>query len=307
MCKILIVDNDAVSLDTLKAALSAYNITTVTKYSDAFGAYDLYKPDISIVSASMDNYAGLSVIHHIADNGGGTMPSRLCAMLDSYDLKNTNAAYSAGANDIFVKPLHVNYVVMRIQDMYASYRLYKLDKLNAFKWNTLLDLFPDPVTITKYSNGEYIYVNQAYRDRISKPIERIIGNNAIDIGVMSNLERRKLIAALADTGFVKNMELEYLSNGATYNISISAQVFEVDGTKYILSVARDLTEQKKMMARNSVLRAAVDHTAFRDRLAKMRSTTEELQDRARFIQAGEVILPDEYRSPSRGDEEATDS
>jgi PAS domain S-box-containing protein len=258
-------------------------------------------PDITIVSISLEGYSGLTVISAIADMIAGDKTKRLFAMINHMSKPDTSAAFSSGATDIIWKPIFPEFLVRRFNDTLASIALYKTARAASVKWNTLLDLFPDPVTITEFDTGTYIHVNQAYLERARLPLERIIGRTPMELGVLSKDERDKLLDGLKDGARVHGLPLVYREHGVEHHLEVSASVFTESGKTYVLSVTRDITDRVEMVRRNDLLREAVDSVKFRETLSKIHSDIIQLQREAEEMQY-EGLSRSGDRAPSGGDE-----
>jgi PAS domain S-box-containing protein len=289
MCKILIVDSDITTFDAVARAIPDAEIQNIVYSKMAGDIYRDFAPDIALVSLQVDDCYGFSVVHELADMGAGRMPKRLVAINSDQSDESVSAAFAAGASDIISKPLHPRFVESRIRDMIAVMRMFKDKRNTEIKWDAMFDIFPDPVTITHFDTGEYANVNRAFLNNVNLSIEDVVGKTPVSLGIMLEEDRIRLLNALSRVGEVKGLEIPYYNNGKEYLLALSARVFESHGKKYILSITRDLTTQRDIMARNEILRESVDNHLFKQKLGAMRARTATLRGKVDILRG--VTVP----------------
>lgn len=294
MCRILIVDSDSSTFEVVSSGVPDAEIKLVVEASCAAIEFRRFVPDITMVALQMEDCYGFSVVHAIADLGGGIMPRRLVAINSDSSDDTVNAAFSAGASDLMSKPLHPRFVESRVRDMIAVSKLYRDKRNTDIKWDAMFDIFPDPVTITHFDTGEYANVNRAFLNHVNMAVEDVVGKTPVSLGIMLEEDRQRLLNALSAVGEVKGLVIPYHNNGKEYVLSLSARVFESHGRKYILSITRDLTTQMDIMARNEVLRESVDNHKFKEKLGKMRAKTATLREKVDILRGVTVanVEPD---------------
>lgn len=120
----------------------------------------------------------------------------------------------------------------------------ELEKSNE-KFQNFFYLNPEPCSLTQ--NGNFIYVNQAYVDLMGYTKDELIGKNIIDLNIWDDPQNREtLVKELALTGYATNKELRFRTKmGDLLDILYSAQIIDINGEKSILSIMRNISEQKK--------------------------------------------------------------
>jgi PAS domain S-box-containing protein len=106
---------------------------------------------------------------------------------------------------------------------------------------------PIAMSIADMKDGRFLEANHNYeRDFGWKP-EDMIGHTSLEIGLWPDeFTRQQWVAALDRTGRVVDWETSWRhKNGERRQISISADVVELHGEKYILANVMDITERKK--------------------------------------------------------------
>lgn len=111
---------------------------------------------------------------------------------------------------------------------------------------SLLYLNPETTIVTKLSNGEFLYVNQAFVSAIGYSEDEVIGKTVLELDIWVDLhDRDKLFEELLKNGFARDKEYRFRTkSGNIISMSYAAQTIELNGEKCLLAVGRDITEQK---------------------------------------------------------------
>jgi PAS domain S-box-containing protein len=106
---------------------------------------------------------------------------------------------------------------------------------------------PDAITITRFSDGMYVSVNNGFTQIFGFTEEETIGKTPFDINMWHNPEDRKqFVAELKGKGLVENFEAKLCTkNGTLKDTLVSATLLELDGNTHILSTTKDITDRKK--------------------------------------------------------------
>src|SRR5262249_31145966 len=125
---------------------------------------------------------------------------------------------------------------------------------------------PVGLAVTRFSDGTFLEVNQAAMNFLGYGLNEMIGRTTIDLGLWPKLEERQLLLdELARNGSVRGREISFpTKQGNMVVCDYSAELFEVDGETYVLSVLLDITErrymEKALKANEELLRLFVKHT-----------------------------------------------
>jgi PAS domain S-box-containing protein len=105
---------------------------------------------------------------------------------------------------------------------------------------------PLPMSILTLSGGRYIDVNDAFVNVTGCNRSEILGRTSIDLGIWADpQEHRKVVKALFETGFVRDMEVRFnVKSGAVCIGLFSAELIELGGEKCVLTTTNDITERK---------------------------------------------------------------
>lgn len=125
---------------------------------------------------------------------------------------------------------------------------------------------PVGMAVTRFADGTFIEVNQAAMSFLGYALDEMIGKTTVELGLWPKLEvRQSLLDDLAYHGSVRGREYSFpTKEGKTVFCDYSAEVFEVGGEVYVLSVLVDITERRYMeqalKANEELLRLFVKHT-----------------------------------------------
>ena len=108
---------------------------------------------------------------------------------------------------------------------------------------------PHAITITRFSDGKHIEVNDAFCETIGYTAEEIIDHTAVELNIWVSLEdRNSLFNLLKKQGEVRNYEFEYRTKTGKIRTSLlSAELIEIGQEKCLISVSQDITERKRAL------------------------------------------------------------
>ena len=118
MTKVLIVDDDvqATTLFTKVLKMSGYDATPVNISAEAMQVAKDTTPDIILLDLMMPDPNGFEVCKMLrAESDLAHTPIIIITALD--DGESKEAAYAAGATDYMVKPLHMDVLTQRIENL----------------------------------------------------------------------------------------------------------------------------------------------------------------------------------------------
>ncbi|MBV9118639.1 MAG: EAL domain-containing protein [Acetobacteraceae bacterium] len=111
---------------------------------------------------------------------------------------------------------------------------------------------PDIIMLNTLSDGTLIDVNEAFLQTFGGTRASVIGRTTVDLQLWNGTPggREGLVAALRRTGRVRDMAHSVRTpSGEDIDLSIAAELLQVDGEELILSVLRDVTERRRAEAR----------------------------------------------------------
>jgi diguanylate cyclase (GGDEF)-like protein/PAS domain S-box-containing protein len=126
------------------------------------------------------------------------------------------------------------------------------------RYKTLFRTSPDALSLTRFSDGCYLDVNDGFERLFGWERQSIVGKTSKDIGIWRNWEdRSKLFKAIEGGGRCEGLEVELVKRNGDIAITlISAQVVVFGDQRCLLSITHDVTE------RQALLRALSDNEKF---------------------------------------------
>ncbi|MGQ7946618.1 PAS domain S-box protein [Flavobacterium sp. WC2509] len=105
----------------------------------------------------------------------------------------------------------------------------------------------DAFSISSFENGKIIDVNESFCNIYDYTKEEIIGKTSIELNLyFDKNDRTKFYEAVKANDFVKDHEIVMRKkNGEVVIVSISANILMLNNEKIMLSIARDITAQKR--------------------------------------------------------------
>ncbi len=109
------------------------------------------------------------------------------------------------------------------------------------------DTSPDVIAISREKDGVYIAVNEGFTSLTGYTNTEVLGKSVGELNIWNDpQDRQKLVLALEEDGYVKNLEAQFrLKDGTTRTGLLSARVIMLKGEPHVLSVTRDIEEWKR--------------------------------------------------------------
>jgi PAS domain S-box-containing protein len=134
---------------------------------------------------------------------------------------------------------------------------------------------PDGIVISRVSDGRLIEVNDRWTTLFGFSRQEAVGRTSVELNIYTRpLDRQHLISQVKAQGFIRNFEVEVRhKSGELFQVSMSVERVDIAGEQCMLSILRDITEQKRTEAalRESEQRysAIFDKSPFAIALTKM--------------------------------------
>jgi PAS domain S-box-containing protein len=116
------------------------------------------------------------------------------------------------------------------------------------KFTTVFRTSPDPIMITTLPDGKILEVNDSFLRLTGLSREIVLNSTAIELGLWTRLEdRQKLMQFIEVTGRVYNQEVKTVTQrGVALTVLLSSEKIELEGKDCLLTVAKDITERKRL-------------------------------------------------------------
>ncbi|MGA2404781.1 MAG: PAS domain S-box protein, partial [Syntrophobacteraceae bacterium] len=116
---------------------------------------------------------------------------------------------------------------------------------------------PVGTSISRLSDGQYADINDTFLRLFGCTREEVIGRNPLELGMWANPEdRARVVEILQEQGRIEDFETQFRrKSGEIRDVSISGEVIELAGQKYILGLTHDITERKRAKEEKEKLEA----------------------------------------------------
>jgi PAS domain S-box-containing protein len=107
---------------------------------------------------------------------------------------------------------------------------------------------PVGTSITRLSDGQCVDINDAFLGSFGYTREEVIGQNPLELGIWADPEDRgRMVEILQEQGRIQDFETQFRrKSGEIRDVLVSAELIEVAGQQYILGLAHDITERKRI-------------------------------------------------------------
>jgi len=114
-------------------------------------------------------------------------------------------------------------------------------------FKSFIENSPLALSITNLSDDKYILVNKAWEKLSGYSQSEAIGKTSLELKFWLDIkERQKFVDELRSIGSVNDLELKFrIKNGKIIPTLTSASIIDIEGSKYIITSIKDITEQKK--------------------------------------------------------------
>ncbi|WP_339531990.1 bifunctional diguanylate cyclase/phosphodiesterase [Pseudomonas mucidolens] len=123
-------------------------------------------------------------------------------------------------------------------------------RLSEQKFASVFRQCPDILVIARFSDGCLLEVNKAFEDQIGLSAEEVIGKTATELNIWGVQGVGPSLLKRVQTTSLRNLEMPFLrSNGQAFTGLISAEPFQLDATKALVVVVRDISQLKETQQR----------------------------------------------------------
>lgn len=125
------------------------------------------------------------------------------------------------------------------------------------RFSTIFHASPVGICLTRLANGQIIDANAVFLEILGYSREEVLKNHTQEMGMWAIPEdRHKVVQLLHEQGRILNIELKLRrKSGEIGETLVSAELIELAGERYILSMIQDITERKRDEAEKEKLQA----------------------------------------------------
>ncbi len=119
--------------------------------------------------------------------------------------------------------------------------------LSEEKFSKVFHSSPDYISITSLTDGTIVDINEGIVRDFYYTRDEIIGKPITELSLYTNLKNRDtFVELISKNGTVRDFETTFnTKSGEKINCILNAEIIELQGEKYIVTVTRDITEKKK--------------------------------------------------------------
>ncbi len=141
--------------------------------------------------------------------------------------------------------------------------------LSENKFSRLFKLSPDAISLTRVTDGTCIDINQGFSKILGWQEEEVIGRSLLDFGIWCrDGDWDRVVSDLGTHGEVNDLEVFFQRKEGNLIVGLySARLIQISGDDCILSIMRDITEQKK--SENEIIKSKEEWETTFDAMSDM--------------------------------------
>jgi len=114
-------------------------------------------------------------------------------------------------------------------------------------FSEVFHMSPIGLSITRIADGQYIDVNEAFLSLFGYEREEALSHTSLQLQTWASSEERdRMVKILQEQGRMQNIEAQYRrKSGEIFTALVSAELIDVGGERYSLSILQDITERKR--------------------------------------------------------------
>ncbi len=139
-------------------------------------------------------------------------------------------------------------ILWTAKDISAMKNFEEALRVSEEKFFKVYNYSPDATILVELDSGQYVEVNDAFVQLMGYERHEIIGPAVEGINIWVDIEERDAMLRKAmEKGKINNLETRFRAkNGDVFICLFSAEVLEIGGRRYLLSVTKDITGRKKI-------------------------------------------------------------
>jgi diguanylate cyclase (GGDEF)-like protein/PAS domain S-box-containing protein len=136
------------------------------------------------------------------------------------------------------------------RDVSERKRMEKVLLESEVEFNKVFNSGPDPIYIAELKEGYFVEVNDAWIEYTGYSREEALGHSCIDLGLWDIEWLTEMEEQVLAHGDIRNIETVLkIKSGELKTVLFSAELIEIGGEKFLLSVTKDITERTRMEQR----------------------------------------------------------
>ncbi|MGD2181494.1 diguanylate cyclase domain-containing protein [Lusitaniella coriacea] len=267
--QILIVEPKADAIDLLAPLLNQYGFQVQQAFTGqmALVLAQTELPDAILLDFEMPDLNGYRICERLKANPQ-TRDIPILLIGSKQSGWDKVKAFKIGCADCITKPFEVEEMLARIQNQLKAYSSLKLLfaqnqmlvaeirkrqeveqalRLSEEKFSKAFRCCPNPMTITRLSDGTHIEINETFCELTGYIPEEVVGRSAQELSLwVKGQDRDRLFKLLEQSGVVRNYEFAFRTKyGAERMALLSAEIINLRGENCLLALSHDITERVK--------------------------------------------------------------
>lgn len=137
--------------------------------------------------------------------------------------------------------------VVAVHDISERMRAERALRESEEKFSKAFHASAEAISITRADTGAFLDVNHGYEALIGRSRAEVVGHSALEVGMWwEPATRAPMMEKMRRDGTLRDYPIEVKNKaGDRLNVLFSADFIELGGERHIVSVARDVTEQRR--------------------------------------------------------------
>lgn len=248
-------------------------------------------PNAILLDFEMPDLNGYSICERLKANPQ-TRDIPILLIIPQHSRWDKVKAFKIGCADCITKPFEVEEMLARIQNQLRAYSALKLLfaqnqmlveeirkrqeveqalRLSEEKFSKAFRCCPNPMTITRLSDGTHIEINETFCELTGYIPEEVVGRSAQELNLwVKGQDRERLFELLEESGVVRNYEFAFRTKyGAERMALLSAEIINLRGENCLLALSHDITERVKAEEALQQANQKLQHLATVDSLTQV--------------------------------------
>jgi PAS domain S-box-containing protein len=259
---ILLIEDNLSEADLIKEMLSEvrshqYSVEHVQNLTEGLDLLHCRSFNAILFDLGIQDSHGLETLAMIQNQKKHT-PIIVLSVLDDEDLAIKSLEMES--QDYLTKS-EIDSSILNRSILYAIQRKRAVEELrkSEMKFATIFQAAPVMLVITKLIGGEIIDVNDTFLKIFGYQRKEMVGRTTQELCIWEYLtDRDEVVQALLEQGPFRDLEINYRDKSGQLVIALmSAELIEIEGEQYMLSLMKDITEQKRKESEIILLNASL--------------------------------------------------
>ena len=156
-------------------------------------------------------------------------------------------------------------------------------------FTSLFNLSPVAITINKYSDRTFLYVNDAFCKLLGFNREEVLGKRSTDLNMVTKEDQEKRVKIIEELGGAKGVEIKVRkSNGELIDVINSFELIEIDNQQCWVSAFVDISAQKEAEEKIKGINAELEKRVT-ERTKALQKSIKELSDYKYALDESSII------------------